>query len=93
VATQFDEYANKLEATLRNDYVRASVDPATETLNKRIRTAETSKIPNMLVVGEREQETESVTLRRYGNREQVTLPFREFQARLATAISTRTRQL
>lgn len=93
VAAQFDEYANKLEAALRESYVRASVDPATETLNKRIRTAETSKIPNMLVVGEREQETESVTLRRYGNREQVTLPFREFQARLATAISSRTQQL
>jgi threonyl-tRNA synthetase len=93
VAAQFEEYANKLEATLRDGYVRASTDPATETLNKRIRTAETSKIPNMLVVGEREQESESVTLRRYGSREQVTLPFREFQARLATAISTRSLQL
>jgi len=93
VAAQFDDYATKLEAALRGDYVRASVDPATETLNKRIRTAETTKIPNMLVVGEREQETESVTLRRYGSREQVTLPFREFQARLATAISTRSPQI
>jgi threonyl-tRNA synthetase len=93
VAAQFNDYANKLEATLRGDYVRASVDPASETLNKRIRTAETSKIPNMLVVGEREQESESVTLRRYGSREQVTIPFREFQARLATAISTRSPQL
>ena len=73
--------------------MRASVDPATETLNKRIRTAETTKIPNMLVVGEREQETQSVTLRRYGSREQVTLPFSEFQARLATAISTRSPQI
>ena len=93
VATQFNEYALRLESTLRDGYVRVSVDPASDTLNKRIRNAETSKIPNMLVVGEREQETESVTLRRYGNREQVTLPFREFQARLATAISNRTLQL
>jgi len=93
VAAQFNDYALKLEATLRGDFVRASVDPASETLNKRIRTAETTKIPNMLVVGEREQETESVTLRRYGSREQLTLPFREFQARLATAISTRSPQL
>ncbi|HKO95252.1 MAG TPA: threonine--tRNA ligase [Polyangiaceae bacterium] len=93
VAAQYNDYATRLEATLRGDFVRATADLASETLNKRIRTAETTKIPNMLVVGEREQESESVTLRRYGSREQVTLPFREFQARLATAISTRSQQL
>jgi threonyl-tRNA synthetase len=93
VGAQFNEYANKLEAALRNDLVRAHADLDNETLNKRIRTAETSKIPNMLVVGEREQQTESVTLRRYGSREQETLTFRDFQARLAKAISTRSQQL
>ena len=93
VGAQFNEYASKLEAALRNDLVRASADLANETLNKRIRNAETSKVPNMLVVGEREQQTESVTLRRYGSREQETLTFRDFQARLAKAISTRSPQL
>jgi len=93
VGAQFNEYASKLEATLRNDLVRAHADLDNETLNKRIRTAETSKIPNMLVVGEREQQTESVTLRRYGSREQETLSFRDFQARLAVAIATRAQKL
>ncbi|MEY2936703.1 MAG: threonyl-tRNA synthetase, partial [Pseudomonadota bacterium] len=93
VGEQFNEYASKLEAALRNDLVRATADLANETLNKRIRTAETSKIPNMLVVGEREQQSESVTLRRYGSREQETLTFSDFQARLAKAISTRSQQL
>ncbi len=93
VGAQFNEYAQKLEAALRNELVRASADLANETLNKRIRNAETSKVPNMLVVGEREQQTESVTLRRYGSREQETLTFRDFQARLARAISTRAQQL
>ncbi|MEO8179050.1 MAG: threonine--tRNA ligase [Deltaproteobacteria bacterium] len=93
VGAQFNEYANKLEATLRNDLVRAHADLDNETLNKRIRTAETSKIPNMLVVGEREQQSESVTLRRYGSRDQETLSFSDFQARLARAIATRAQKL
>jgi threonyl-tRNA synthetase len=93
VGAQFNEYASKLEAALRNDLVRASADLANETLNKRIRNAETSKVPNMLVVGEREQQTESVTLRRYGSRDQETLTFRDFQARLQKAISARSQQL
>jgi threonyl-tRNA synthetase len=41
------------------------------------------------VVGEREQQTESVTLRRYGSREQQSMPLSEFQARLQQAIQTR----
>jgi threonyl-tRNA synthetase len=93
IGAQFNDYASKLEAELRSNLVRAHADLDNETLNKRIRTAETSKIPNMLVVGEREQQTESVTLRRYGSREQETLTFRDFQARLATAISTRAQKL
>jgi threonyl-tRNA synthetase len=89
VAESYNAYALQLEERLRDDLVRAKADYATETLNKRIRNAETSKIPNMLVVGEREQASESVTLRRYGSREQVSIPFREFQDRLAKAIKTR----
>ena len=85
---------NRAGDPYRSGEVRlASADLANETLNKRIRNAETSKVPNMLVVGEREQQTESVTLRRYGSRDQETLSFRDFQARLATAIRTRAQQV
>jgi len=93
VGAQFNDYATRLEAALRNDFVRAHADLSNETLNKRIRSAETSKIPNMLVVGEREQQTESVTLRRYGSRDQETLAFSDFQTRIARAISARAQQL
>lgn len=93
VAEGFNDYALKLEQTLRDGMVRAHAELATETLNKRIRNAETSKVPNMLVVGERERDSESVTLRRYGSREQQTLPFSEFSARLERAIQTRSAEL
>ena len=89
VAAPFNEYAEKLVAELREDFVRAHSDLSADTLNKRIRNAQTSKVPNTLVVGEREQQAESVTLRRYGSREQETMPFAEFKARIKAAVTTR----
>lgn len=89
VAAPFAGYAEKLVAALRDEFVRARADLSADTLNKRIRNCQTSKIPNTLVVGEREEQGESVTLRRYGSREQESMPFEEFRARLRKAISTR----
>ena len=89
VAEPFNGYADKLVAALRGDFVRAQADLSHDTLNKRIRNAVTAKIPNVLVVGEREMADDTVTLRRYGSRDTETMPFAEFQAKLAAAISGR----
>jgi threonyl-tRNA synthetase len=93
IAEVFQGYAQKVVDRLRNNFVRAEVDTSSDTLNKRIRNAVTSKIPNVLVVGEREQSSETVTLRRYGSREQESMPLAEFEARIATAIQNRAPQL
>jgi threonyl-tRNA synthetase len=93
VAEPFNGYANKLVADLRADFVRAESDLSHDTLNKRIRNAVTAKIPNVLVVGEREMDDGTVTLRRYGSRDTETMPFAEFQAKLAAAIKGRTPRL
>jgi threonyl-tRNA synthetase len=90
VAEPYNAYAEKLRTALRKQFVRAEADLSHETLNKRIRNASTAKIPNVLVVGEREAAEESVTLRRYGVQEQVTMPFPGFESRLMRAIRERT---
>ncbi|MFN3202421.1 MAG: threonine--tRNA ligase [Bradymonadia bacterium] len=90
VAETFVEYGEKLVSELRGEMVRAEIDAGNDTLNKKVRNAVTRKIPNVLVVGEREMLEQSVTLRRYGSREQVTMPFAEFKARLLTTIKRRT---
>lgn len=76
---KFGEYAEQLAAELRNDLFRAEADLGPESLNKKVRTAATSKIPNVLIVGANELETRSVTWRRYGQTEQRSLPFAEFK--------------
>ncbi len=83
----FGEYAERLAGELRQDLFRAEADLGPDSLNKKIRQASTSKIPNVLVVGGQEQETGSVTWRRFGVSEQRGLPFAEFRS-----ILTRMRQ-
>ncbi|MCY4094665.1 MAG: threonine--tRNA ligase [Gammaproteobacteria bacterium] len=89
VSEQFDEYAHRLVAELRADFVRAELGSTSDTVSKKIREGTTRKIPNLLIVGEREVEANEVTLRRYGIREQTTMPFETFKQKLRETIDTR----
>jgi threonyl-tRNA synthetase len=93
VSDRFGDYARELAAELHRDGVRVEVDAGDETLGKAIRMAVREKIPNVLVIGEREVEDRTVTLRRYGTREQETMPADEFRTRLLTAIGERSPSL
>ena len=93
VADRFNEYAERLVREMRADFVRAELDASNETMGKKVRQGVTRKIPNLLIVGEREMAEETVTLRRYGVREQETCKWPEFKMRLLRAIRTRSRDI
>ena len=90
VSDQFDEYGNAIVDRLRRRFVRAEMAARSDTVSKKIREGTTRKIPNLLIVGEREQADGTVTLRRYGIRRQQTLPLDEFEAWIAEQIASRT---
>lgn len=71
------EYANKVAKTLEDLGMRVSVDDRNEKLGYRIREAQIQKIPYQLVVGERDIENGTVTLRKSGSRQEVTMPLQE----------------
>ena len=71
----FGDYAQKLSQQLFKAGFRAEADLGSDSFNKKIRNAATSKIPNVFIVGEREQQNEEVTWRRYCVKDQVSLPF------------------
>ena len=73
VSEQYDDYANQIVARLRGQMVRAELAPSNDTLPKKIRQGATRKIPNLLIIGEREVADGTVTLRRYGHRTQHTM--------------------
>ena len=89
VAPIFNEYANKLKEILFKSLIRTEVDSSNDSFGKKIRTAAISKIPNILIVGEKEQAGQDVTWQRYGSKERQTLPFNAFLKLLNEEISQR----
>ncbi len=69
---------------------RVHLDDRSETLNYRIREAETLKIPYMAIVGKREAESDSLALRLRGaGKKQDVIPVAEFISRVEQQIATR----
>jgi threonyl-tRNA synthetase len=63
IADRHYEYANKVAEILREAGLRVEVDLRGERMNAKIRDAQNQKIPYMLVIGDREVEADSVSVR------------------------------
>jgi threonyl-tRNA synthetase len=84
VSEKFIDYAREVESELRARGIRVELDDSSETFNKKIRAALTQKIPNIAIVGGKEVENRTVTVRRYGVEEQMSLGLSEFVERVGT---------
>lgn len=93
VSEQYDDYANDICRRLRGQMVRAELAASNDTLPKKIRQGATRKIPNLLIIGEREVADGTVTLRRYGQRDQHTVSVDVFEAALLQAIGQRSAEV
>jgi len=69
VADRHAEYAQAIKSALESAGLRVDVDLRAESVSKKIRDGEVGKVPFMLVVGDREVEQRSVTLRTRGSKE------------------------
>ncbi len=66
ISEKYQEYAKKVLHLLNNSEIRTRIDDRNEKAGKKIRDAEVKKIPYMLVVGEREENEGTVSVRRHG---------------------------
>ncbi len=89
VSDKFNEYGQSIVDDLRKSFVRAELDKGSDTMGKKIRNAAKEKIPNTLIVGEKEVADGTVTLRRFGQQEQKTMPMNEYKSWLMEQISSR----
>lgn len=64
ISDKFIEYAKKVDSQLKENGIRSNIDDRTEKIGRKIRDAETSKIPYMLIVGEKEVENKEVSVRK-----------------------------
>jgi threonyl-tRNA synthetase len=82
--------ARAVATALRSAGLRAHLDERSETLNYKIRDAETHKVPYMAVVGQREAEAHSVAVRARGaGNKQTVLPVAEFVEKLQEEVRSR----
>jgi len=72
------KYANKLKAKLEKEGFIISLENSEEKLGYRLREAQIKKIPYSLVIGDNEVRDNTVTYRKYGSRDQVTVTIKEF---------------
>jgi threonyl-tRNA synthetase len=63
IADRHLEYANSVHMKLREEDIRTEIDERSERMNAKIRDAQMQKIPYMLVVGDREAESGTVSVR------------------------------
>ena len=89
VSERFNDYAGAVVARLREKFVRAELASSSDTVPKKIREGTTRKIPNLLVIGEKEAAAGTVTLRRYGVKAQNVMPVEVFESALLETIAKR----
>lgn len=83
------QYADELAAKLKADGVRVEVDHRSEKMGYKIREATVQKTPYMLVVGGKEAENGTVSLRSYKNGDEGVKSFDEFHAAIIDEIQNR----
>ncbi len=86
VADRHLDYAHRLKTELKSQMVRAEVDERSERINLKIRQAQLDKIPYMLVVGDREMEASTVSVRLRSGEQIASQPFDSFRDAVMKAI-------
>ena len=66
VSEKFNDFAKKVCDLLNNSEIRASIDDRNVTIGKKIRENELKRMPFLLIVGEKEQATDTVSVRKQG---------------------------
>jgi threonyl-tRNA synthetase len=84
IVSDADKYAEKVLAACAKAGLRAEADLRNEKINYKIREHSLAKIPVMFIIGKREADEKTVSIRRLGSQAQVTLPMAEAIRQLTT---------
>jgi threonyl-tRNA synthetase len=87
IADRHHEYAYQVAARLREAGLRAEVDDRKATTRAKIRDGEMEKVPYLLVVGDREQESGAASVRRQGEGDRGSQPLEQFLEAIATELA------
>lgn len=82
VTEKANEYGERVVAQMKDAGLRARADVRSEKIGMKIREAELEKVPYMLIVGERESESQTVSLRGHGRQDLGAQPVADVIARI-----------
>ncbi len=88
VSEKYEKYAEKVLKSLENNEIRALIDDRNETVGKKIREAEMNKIPFMLIVGENEEEANTISVRKHGGDDFGAISITDFIGLVTTEINS-----
>ena len=75
ITSEIDSYANEIYNQLKSRDIRVDLDTRNEKINYKIRDNSLQKIPYMLIVGKQEQENKSISIRKFGSKDQEIIKF------------------
>lgn len=78
ISDRFNDYAKEVEKTLKANNIRVSIDQRSEKVGRKIRDTELAKIPYMLIVGEKEMESNTVGVRKQSAGELGAMALKDF---------------
>jgi threonyl-tRNA synthetase len=87
ISDKFLDYAEKVADLLNNSDIRTLVDRRTESIGRKIRDNEMRKLPFMLIVGEKEEAEESISVREHGKGDLGSMSILEFKNRIHVDIN------
>ncbi|WP_271407120.1 threonine--tRNA ligase [Tenacibaculum soleae] len=87
ISEKYQKYTKKVLTLLENSEIRALVDNRSEKTGRKIRDAEVNKIPFMVIVGEKEEQDGTVSVRKHGEGDIGTFSIEEFVSLIQKEVS------
>jgi threonyl-tRNA synthetase len=87
ISDKYNEYAEKVSEFLNNSDIRGLIDDRNEKIGKKIRDAELNKVPFMLIVGEKEAESDTISVRQRGVGDHGSMDLNKFADLIQEVIS------
>jgi len=92
VSEKYEIYTKKVLKSLENSEIRALVDYRNEKVGRKIRDAEMSKIPFMIIIGEKEAQNNTITVRKHGGEDLGEINIESFNELITKAIESTLKQ-
>ena len=80
VSDRFEDFAKQIQTELKAYDIRGVIDNRSESIGRKIRDTEVKKIPFMFIVGDKEAEANTLSVRKQGEGDIGTMTIAEFAA-------------